>query len=143
MDGRARGAKWLPGHSLLPTSYFLLPAFMLVSDFNYDLPEELIAQQPPAERGASRMLVLGRTSGEFRDAVFADLPTLLQPGDLLSLLINARAMLTEKDFKVDYIEIADAETLEPVHQWNGKQNVIALAAAFLHEVRLIDNMILN
>ncbi len=47
---------------------------MLVSDFNFDLPEELIAQQPPALRGASRMLVLDRASGSFRDANFADFP---------------------------------------------------------------------
>lgn len=56
---------------------------MLVSDFHYDLPEALIAQQPPAERGGSRMLVLDRGNGEFRDRTFADLPSILQPGDLL------------------------------------------------------------
>lgn len=56
---------------------------MLVSDFDYDLPEELIAQHPPAVRGASRMLVVNRTTGEFQDRHFTDLPTLLRPGDLL------------------------------------------------------------
>src|ERR1700730_3520611 len=58
---------------------------MLVSDFHYDLPEELIAQHPPAVRGASRMMTLSRASGEFQDLPFADLPQLLQPGDLLIL----------------------------------------------------------
>jgi len=67
----------------------------------------------------------------------------VRPGDLSSLLDTARAMLAEKDFKVDYVEIADAETLEPAHQWNGQQKIVALTAAFLNEVRLIDNMILN
>jgi S-adenosylmethionine:tRNA ribosyltransferase-isomerase len=58
---------------------------MLVSDFAYDLPEELIAQHPPAERGASRMLTLDRRTDSLTDHLFADLPQLLQPGDLLVL----------------------------------------------------------
>jgi S-adenosylmethionine:tRNA ribosyltransferase-isomerase len=56
-----------------------------VEDFDYDLPPELIAQQPPAERGQSRMLVLDRATGVLRDSSFADFPSLLQPGDLLVL----------------------------------------------------------
>ena len=58
---------------------------MLVSDFHYELPEELIAQHPPAVRGSSRMLTLDRRTGAFADRAFTDLPTLLQPGDLLIL----------------------------------------------------------
>ncbi len=53
-----------------------------ITDFDFDLPEELIAQQPPAERGQSRMLVMDRATGELRDSRFADLPSLLKPGDL-------------------------------------------------------------
>ena len=49
------------------------------SDFDYHLPPEAIAQHP-GERGESRLLVLGRTTGERR---FAELPDLLDPGDLL------------------------------------------------------------
>ena len=56
-----------------------------VADFNFDLPAELIAQQPPAERGSSRMLIMDRASGALRDGNFADLPSLLNPGDLLVL----------------------------------------------------------
>jgi len=56
-----------------------------VQDFDFDLPAELIAQQPPAERGQSRMLVMNRRTGALKDAVFADLPALLDPGDLLVL----------------------------------------------------------
>jgi S-adenosylmethionine:tRNA ribosyltransferase-isomerase len=56
-----------------------------VADFDYDLPPELIAQQPPAERGQSRMLVMNRSTGALRDASFLELPSLLQPGDLLVL----------------------------------------------------------
>lgn len=58
---------------------------LLVTDFDFDLPEELIAQQPPAERGASRMLVLDRHTGAWRDAQFAEFSSLLRPGDLLVL----------------------------------------------------------
>jgi S-adenosylmethionine:tRNA ribosyltransferase-isomerase len=56
-----------------------------VADFDFDLPEELIAQHPPAERGQSRMLVMDRASGVFRDTHFSEFPALLQPGDLLVL----------------------------------------------------------
>ena len=58
---------------------------MLVSEFGFELPEELIAQQPPAVRGGSRMLRLDRQTGRFEDRHFAELPELLQPGDLLVL----------------------------------------------------------
>jgi S-adenosylmethionine:tRNA ribosyltransferase-isomerase len=56
-----------------------------VADFDFELPPELIAQQPPAERGGSRMLVMDRTTGALRDAQFAEFPSLLEPGDLLVL----------------------------------------------------------
>jgi S-adenosylmethionine:tRNA ribosyltransferase-isomerase len=56
-----------------------------VADFDYDLPPELIAQQPPVERGLSRMLVVNRTTGALRDASFSEFPSLLNPGDLLVL----------------------------------------------------------
>jgi S-adenosylmethionine:tRNA ribosyltransferase-isomerase len=57
---------------------------VLVSDFDFELPAELIAQQPPA-RGESRMLGLSRATGAWRDGMFHDLPELLHPGDLLVL----------------------------------------------------------
>jgi S-adenosylmethionine:tRNA ribosyltransferase-isomerase len=56
-----------------------------VSDFNFDLPEELIAQSPPAIRGSSRMLVLDRATGAYHDNFFRNLPEILRPGDLLIL----------------------------------------------------------
>ena len=46
---------------------------MNVADFDFELPEELIAQDPPPERGGSRLLVLNRRSGELHDAMFGDL----------------------------------------------------------------------
>ena len=56
-----------------------------VSDFDFNLPADLIAQQPPAERGQSRMLVVNRSTGALRDSTFAEFPSLLNPGDLLVL----------------------------------------------------------
>jgi S-adenosylmethionine:tRNA ribosyltransferase-isomerase len=58
---------------------------LLVSDFHFDLPEELIAQSPPAIRGSSRMLLLDRTTGQYHDNFFRNLPEILKPGDLLIL----------------------------------------------------------
>ncbi len=56
---------------------------MLVSDFHFDLPEELIAQEPLAARDASRMLHLQRASGHWSDRQFREFPDLLQPSDLV------------------------------------------------------------
>jgi len=56
-----------------------------VSDFDFELPPELIAQQPPVERGLSRMLTVNRFTGACTDTAFAEFPSLLQPGDLLVL----------------------------------------------------------
>jgi S-adenosylmethionine:tRNA ribosyltransferase-isomerase len=58
---------------------------MRVADFNFDLPEDLIAQSPPAIRGSSRMLVVDRATGAFEDNFFRNLPEILRPGDLLIL----------------------------------------------------------
>ncbi len=67
----------------------------------------------------------------------------LRPGSLQQLKTTGAAMLTENDFKVDYVEIANAETLEAVDTWDGATKLVALIAAFQHEVRLIDNTIIT
>jgi S-adenosylmethionine:tRNA ribosyltransferase-isomerase len=54
-----------------------------ISDFDFHLPEELIAQEPLADRSDSRLLHLRRDTGEFADRRFRDFPALLRPGDLL------------------------------------------------------------
>ncbi len=58
---------------------------VLVSDFDFHLPEDLIAQEPLADRAGSRMMTLARRTGAFADRTFRDLPALLRPGDLLVL----------------------------------------------------------
>ncbi len=56
---------------------------MKVSDFDYDLPEELIAKYPPTDRGNSRLLTLDGSNGVIRHQQFRDIVELLEPGDLL------------------------------------------------------------
>ena len=58
---------------------------MDVAGFDFDLPDELIAQQPPITRGDSRLLVLHRDGRDNEHSVFAQLGNYLQPGDLLVL----------------------------------------------------------
>lgn len=58
---------------------------MRISDFDYELPEELIAQHPVIPRDASRLLVLHRENGEIEHRRFRDLPDYLRAGDLLML----------------------------------------------------------
>ena len=93
-----------------------------VADFDFDLPAELIAQQPPAERGASRMLVMDRASGAVRDASFADFPSLLQEGDLLVLndsrviparLYAHRTLCREREKPTGRIEVMLTEQIVP------------------------------
>lgn len=58
---------------------------MLISEFDYDLPEELIAQQPSPERGGSRMLVLDPASGDMEIVPFTRFPEYMDTGDVLAI----------------------------------------------------------
>lgn len=87
---------------------------LLVSDFDYHLPEELIAQEPPAVRGTSRMLVMDRNSGRVQDSHFGEFPSLLREGDLLVLndsrviparLYARRTLRREKEKPTGLIEV--------------------------------------
>jgi pantoate--beta-alanine ligase len=67
----------------------------------------------------------------------------LQQGELTDLKHKACLMLIHEGLKIDYVEIADAHTLHLVDTWDGRQQLVALIAAYLNDVRLIDNMLLN
>ena len=56
---------------------------MDISAFDYDLPDNLIAQQPLAERDAARMLIVNRAGNDWHDSYFKELPAQLNPGDVL------------------------------------------------------------
>ena len=64
---------------------------MLVSDYNYNLPEENIAVRPPKVRGTTRLLALNRKTGEITDSHYANLSDFIQPGDLI-ILNDTRVM---------------------------------------------------
>jgi S-adenosylmethionine:tRNA ribosyltransferase-isomerase len=85
-----------------------------VADFDYELPDGLIAQQPPAERGASRMLVVDRATGAVHDDLFSSLGLYLRRGDLLVLndsrviparLYAQRALRRERENPTGRIEV--------------------------------------
>lgn len=67
----------------------------------------------------------------------------IKPGDLTGLKNKAFIFLEQYGFKPDYVEIADAVTLEPQNVWDGKKQLVALIAAYLNDVRLIDNIVLK
>ena len=58
---------------------------MLLSDFDYHLPDDFIAQEPLPDRAGSRMLVVDRTTGKWEDRLFRDFPAYLKPHDCLVL----------------------------------------------------------
>ncbi len=72
-----------PREMALSCAFFEPKPVMLLSDFDYQLPEHLIAQNPLAERGASRLLLLDPAQQRYQDAVFTDFPRQLEAGDLL------------------------------------------------------------
>jgi len=67
----------------------------------------------------------------------------IRPGHTEPIITEATGRLVNMGFKPDYLEVADAQTLEPVFNWDGRQKIVALAAVFLGETRLIDNLVLN
>ena len=64
------------------------------------------------------------------------------PGELIFIKNDATNFLEKNGYKVDYTEIADAKTLELQNEWDGKKKLVALVAAYLNTVRLIDNIVL-
>jgi pantoate--beta-alanine ligase len=66
----------------------------------------------------------------------------IQPGLTFPVTESAREILIQHDMVPDYIEIANADTLELITDWDGKTKLVVLIAAFMGKVRLIDNLIL-
>ncbi len=66
----------------------------------------------------------------------------IKAGYVADLEQRAIQYLTAENFKVDYVSIAAAATLQPVQNWDGKRPLVVLAAAYLNTVRLIDNLLI-
>lgn len=103
-------------------------------------------REPDGLAMSSRNLRLNETDRKKAPAIYKALLSIkntILTGDTEALKKNAAGLLMNEGFKVDYVEIANAHTLEIVRHWDGKTPLAALAAAYLSEVRLIDNIILN
>jgi pantoate--beta-alanine ligase len=102
-------------------------------------------REPDGLAMSSRNMRLNEQQRKNATAIFKAL-TFIQKNVHAGLFENeldeAKNILVKSDFKIDYVEIADAETLQILHEWNGKQKLVALVAAFQDQVRLIDNMVL-
>lgn len=66
----------------------------------------------------------------------------IKPGETSSITHKITDGLRDRGFQIDYFEVADARTLAPVTVWDGKSELVALAAVFLGGVRLIDNLLI-
>lgn len=93
---------------------------MLTSDFDYDLPSELIAQKPLSKRDESRLLILNKAKGVLKEKTFKDLDLLLNQGDLLvfnqSRVRKARLRGVKND-SGGQVELLLLERLNPPNLW--------------------------
>jgi S-adenosylmethionine:tRNA ribosyltransferase-isomerase len=110
---------------------------MLLSEFNYRLPDELIAQEPLPDRAASRMLVLHRDSGTMEDRLFRDLPSFLRPGDCLTL--NDTRVFPSRLFgqKVGFDRIVEIFLLTPQNDERSLWTALVRPGRHLHEGALV------
>jgi pantoate--beta-alanine ligase len=95
---------------------------------------------------SSRNLRLNEEERERAGIIFSALQylkTSLVPGPLSPLLNEAIIKLDAGQFQTDYFVAAHAETLQPADSWDGQEKLVALVAAFINDVRLIDNMLIT
>lgn len=100
-------------------------------------------REPDGLAMSSRNLRLNETQRITAVQIFKTMQMIrkeITPGNLYQLKQKAVKILTDAGFRVDYVEIADAGSLEPIIEWNGQQKAVTLVAAFLDDIRLIDNL---
>ncbi|MES2848183.1 MAG: pantoate--beta-alanine ligase [Bacteroidota bacterium] len=90
-----------------------------------------------------RLTETGRKKAPLIYQTLNDIKQNIQPGNITAIKKQAVDTLTAAGFTVDYVEIADASSLALQQEWDGKTKLVALAAAFIGEVRLIDNLLFN
>lgn len=104
-------------------------------------------REPSGLAMSSRNLRLSAREKEAAAVIYQRLLTMqaqLKPGSLDSLVTEASTAIQAAGFdKIDYVSIADAASLLPVTEWDGHTQLVALVAAFIGGVRLIDNLTLN
>jgi pantoate--beta-alanine ligase len=95
---------------------------------------------------SSRNMRLNEQEKEYASEIYRTLLSIQQkikPGSLHCLKKEATEHLIKKNFKPDYLEIADAKNLNPVVEWDGITDLVILAAAFVSDIRLIDNILIQ
>ena len=103
-------------------------------------------REPDGLAMSSRNVRLDPEQRKTASAIFQTLNQMkaeLQTGELTNIKERATLFLQSKGFRVDYTELAHADTLALLDHWNGTDPVVAVVAAYLGEVRLIDNMVLT
>ena len=96
---------------------------------------------------SSRNLRLSENDRQSAAVIYRSLSYIKQyitTGHLSPLIATASEMIMQAGFeKIDYVTVANADTLEAMNEWNGETKLVALVAAFINGVRLIDNMPVN
>ena len=112
------------------------------------VPVKIIVGETTREKDglamSSRNVRLGDTDREKAVLIYKtmlDIKQKIKQGSLMAIKTNAVKALTTAGFTVDYVEIANAETLEIVEKWNNNTRLVILIAAFINGVRLIDNLV--
>ena len=94
---------------------------MLISDFDYELPEERIAKLPPAVRGSTRLLVCDVATNKIADSLYPDLDTWLEAGDLVILnntkVIPARLKAINNNGKTIELLLTESHALPSTNTW--------------------------
>lgn len=95
---------------------------------------------------SSRNLRLSKEQREQAAEIYKTLINLKQkikPGSISGLKKESVKYLSNKNIKLDYVEIAEAGNLKAIDEWNGTTELVAVVAAFIDDVRLIDNILLK
>ena len=106
---------------------------MLLSEFDYHLPDELIAQVPLEDRASSRMMVIHRDKGTWEDRTFVDFAEYVGPGDCV--VINDTSVFPARLLgrKPDYDRTVEVFLLKPVSDDRKLWNVLVRPGRHLHE----------
>ena len=113
-----------------------------VADYDYDLPQKLVASRPLARRDGSRLLVVDRASGKISHRMFRDFPSYLRPNDRVALndskVIKARLLAPEKNIEIFLLEPCGERRWKCLVRPGKKLREGAVVAIAGTEARVID-----